>query len=104
MEKAFLADVMCLERVSFARAEVEQPPLDNGFPLKRGVFTGMLAEHELARYAAGLGWSLDLDAVADEVLARMRLAPLGAERVRELRAIGLRYVRDWRARFPPTDD
>lgn len=105
IEKAFVGDdVLCTERVRFVLAEAEQLPTDDGFYLQRGIFTGSLAEQELARYAAGLGWSTDLEAMADEILARMRLDSLSRERIHELRATGLRYVREWRAGFPPRDD
>src|SRR6266511_670334 len=61
VEKAFPeGESPCTERVRFHKAEAGRPPLDDGYPLKRGLAAGALAEGELHRYGAGHGFSIDL--------------------------------------------
>jgi hypothetical protein len=48
VEKAFPAGlVACTKRVEFQKADYDRTPADDGFAMKRGIFTGSLAEHEL---------------------------------------------------------
>ena len=87
-----------------SKADHGRDPADDGFPLKRGLFVGALAEHELHGFGSARGFNVDLGVVADRLLSRMRLDPLSPERVTDLRTTGIEWVRRWQGQFPAGDD
>ncbi len=103
IEKCFHDEEGCTERDRFARAESGRPPADGGFAMQRGIAAGMLAERELVSYATDGRLTVDLGGAADEVLAVMRRGQLPMERVAEIRASMIAWIRRWQAAFPPDD-
>ena len=105
IEKAFPAgpDEACTERLAFAQQQGWQEPADGGFAMRRGLFAGALAEHQLQGYAAGHGFSVDLGDVADIIMKTTSFGQLGLERQQEIRDAGIRWVRRWQEQFPQDD-
>src|SRR3712207_5755621 len=102
IEKAFpQGEEACTERLVFAKADAGREPIDDGFPMKRGIVTGALAERELVSYATDGCLTVDLGGVVDLILSSTRLGGLSAERVGELRSSAITRVRGWQSRFPP---
>lgn len=103
IEKAFLGDDACTERVRRTKLEAGAEPHDGGYAMRRGLVTGSLAEHELEEYATDRCFTVDLGRVVDQILRRTRLGELRSDRVAELRASAIEWVRRWQMGFPPKD-
>jgi hypothetical protein len=105
VEKAFPGGphTGCTARVSFDQQHGWQGPDDNGFALRRGLFAGALAEHELTSYAAGGGFSVGLGEVANDIMKSMSFGRLDLEHQHELRNAGIEWVRRWQEQFPQDD-
>jgi hypothetical protein len=73
-EAAVLASgEVCLERIRFARADRGREPADGGFAMKRGIWAGALAEHELVGFATHGQFTINLGELADRLAAKLRL-------------------------------
>ena len=103
VEKCVPAEEACTERDQYARAESGRPPADDGFAMLGGIAVGMLAERELVSYATDGRLTVDLGRATDEVLATVRPGRLPQERVEEIRASMIAWIRRWQASFPPED-
>jgi hypothetical protein len=104
VEKAFPAAlVACTKRVQFQKADYDRPAADDGFALKRGIFTGSLAEYELLQLGKGKPFTLDIGPVADKLMSATDFGSLDLERKKQIRSIGIDWVRNWQAAFPQED-
>jgi hypothetical protein len=104
VEKAFPAGLhACTKRVEFQKRDYDRPSADDGFAMKRGVFTGSLAEHELNELGQGRPFTIELGAVADKLMSRTNFGTLNPEPMGQIRTTGIEWVRNWQAGFPQED-
>jgi hypothetical protein len=90
--------------MAFSQQQGWQGPSDDGFALRRGLFTGALAEHELEHYASTNSFSIALGDIAEKIIGNMDFGQLGVDRQQEIRAAGIRWVHQWQEQFPRQDD
>ncbi len=103
IEKVFPTEQACTERARFAKLDGWLPGADGGFAMKRGIITGALAEHELVSFARGHGLTIDLGRIVDAIIAETRIGPGLADRIPEMRAEAVSFVRKWQEGFPFAD-